>query len=180
MPALEPSSWQGTVLRHLPAGAPFAPLDPRFAGRSRENRWNTPGEPTIVFASDRETLLREFQAHLSHDRDPDIALLAQPRQLYACDLRLRRVFDLRDPATLEALGIRDAPACFADRTVARAAAGFLRHVRHADGLLVPSVTEGSTPECWNLVLFLDQIEKPLSEIVHAIRPLEIVQPGSFA
>lgn len=172
MPAFAPRPWHGSVYRHLPAGSPYGPLDTRFAGGSRENRWNRAGEPTLLFASDRTLLIQEFNRHIARDRDVSLAPLYRARQLFQIELQLGRVFDLTDPTTLNALGIEGAPACFSDRDTARATAGFLRHTRHADGLLVPSLLAPGDSTRWNLVVFLDQLRDPLDIIVHSVTPLE--------
>jgi RES domain-containing protein len=172
----EPRPWSGTVYRHLPAGSPYGPLDTRFAARSRENRWNRAGEPTLVLAGNRELPAIEFGRHIAHDRNNELAALYQQRQVFAIELRLHRVFDLTDAATLDALGIEDTPACFADRSRARATAGFLRHVRNADGLLVPSLAALEDPTHWNLLVFLDRLSELLATAVQRTTPLGTFQP----
>jgi hypothetical protein len=172
----EPCPWNGTVYRHLPAGSPYGPLDTRFAARSQENRWNRAGEPTLVLAGDRDLPGIEFGRHIAHDRNTELAALYQQRQVFAIELRLNRVFDMTDVATLDALGIEDAPECFADRSLARAMAGFLRHVRNADGLLVPSLAEFDAPERWNLLVFLDRLTEPLAAAVQRVTALGTFQP----
>jgi RES domain-containing protein len=173
VPAPEPVPWQGTVYRHLPSGSPYGPLDTRFAARSRENRWNAAGEPTLVLALDRSVLAREMARHVAAARSAELAPLYLPRHVFEIELRLHRVFDLTDPTTLDALGIRDAPECFADRSLARATAGFLRHVRGADGILAPSLAapERSGPSM--LVVFLERLGEPLDSAVKRARPIDI-------
>lgn len=172
MPVPQPRPWQGRVFRHIPAGSPFGPLDTHFAGRSRENRWNLPGEPTLVFAGSRDLLQREFSAHLVRDRDPELAALIRPRQVFECDVALERLFDLTDPVVLDGFGIQQAPDCFADRAIARATAGFLRHVRGADGLLVPSMVARDDRSQRNLVVFLDRLGQPLEASVSVVKRLD--------
>lgn len=180
MSAIAPRPWQGTVYRHLPTGSPYGPLDSRFSARSRENRWNQAGEPTLIFASDQALLIQEFTRHLARDRDASLAPLYRARQLFQIELRLDRVFDLTDAATIAALGIEDAPECFNHRAAARATAGFLRHTRHADGLLVPSLLAPGDSTRWNLVVFLDQLLDPLDAITHRVTPLETFQLDPIA
>lgn len=169
MTAPEPTPWQGRVFRHIPSESPFAPLDPRFAARSRDNRWNLPGEPTLIFGSNRDLLDREFAAHFSRDRAPELIALVRPRQVFECAVRLNRLFDLTDPAILAALGIAQAPECFGDRATARATAGFLRHVRAADGLLVPSMVARDDRSQWNLVVFLDRLDVPIEQAIEVVQ-----------
>ena len=161
-------SWRGRVYRHIPAGSPFGPLDTRFAARSRENRWNLPGEPTLYFGGDRGVLISEFGRHFREDRAPALAAAAKVRQILAIDLVLERVVDLRDPSPLQSMGLLDAPACFLDRSAARATAGFLRHALGAEAAIVPSIAFLDDPARWNLVLFLDQLQRPLEEVVRRV------------
>lgn len=167
-------SWRGRVFRHIPGGSPFGPLETHFAARSRENRWNREGEPALYFASDRAVLIGEFARHFERDRAPELAGLVQTRRVFEIELTVSRVFDLTEPPALAALGISNAPSCFLDRAVARATAGFLRDVIGVQAILAPSVVFLDRPEHRNLVLFLDQLEFPLDEIVHRVTP-----SGSF-
>jgi RES domain-containing protein len=171
-----PGPWHGTVYRHLPVGSPYGPLDTRFAARSRENRWNLAGEPTFVLAGDQELLVQEFRQHIARDRDAALVPHYVPRQVFAVELRLRRVFDLTDRATIEALGIRDAPECFGERAVARATAGFMRHARDADGLLAPSLIAPDDPARWNLIILLDRLTEPLEAAVRRVTAVQTFQP----
>lgn len=166
--------WRGQVLRHIPGASPFGPLETHFAARSRENRWNRAGEPTLYFASDRAVLIGEFARHFERDRAPELAGLVQTRRVFEIELSLARVFDLTDPAAVTELGISSAPSCFLDRAVARATAGFLRDVIGVQAILTPSVAFLDQPEHHNLVLFLDALETPLDEIVQRVTPV-----GSF-
>jgi hypothetical protein len=176
--APSPHPWTGTVYRHLPADSPYGTLDTRFAARSRENHWNLAGDPTLVLASDPELPALEFGRHIVRDRDAELAACYRQRQLFAIELRLHRVFDLNDAATLGALGIEGAPQCFTDRSRARATAGFLRHARDADGLLVPSLAAIDDPARWNLVVFLDRLIEPLDAAVQRIVPPSAFQTAS--
>jgi RES domain-containing protein len=176
MTAPAPRPWTGTVYRHLPAGSPYEPLDTRYSAHSRENRWNPAGESTLILSGDRALPAIEFERHLTHDRNSGLAALYLQRQLFAVKLRLQRTFDLTDPATLDALGIEGAPDCFSDRSRARATAGFLRHARNADGLIVPSLAVIGDPARWNLLVFLDRLTEPLDAAVLGVTALSTVQP----
>jgi RES domain-containing protein len=166
--------WSGRVLRHIPGSSPFGPLDTRFAGRSRENHWNRAGEPTLYLASDRATLIAEFGQHYERDRAPELAELVQTRRVIELEIVLSRLFDLTDPAAAAALGIDGAPGCFQDRTVARATAGFLRDVFEVEALLAPPSIANNQTGHRLLVLFLDRLHAPLSEIARSVTP-----SGSF-
>lgn len=178
MGTFDPIPWHGRVYRHLPVDSHRSPLDPALAARSRENRWNLAGELTMTFASDRALLAEEFHAHLRANRDPELRTLVRPRRIYAIELRLERVFDLTDPAVLAQLQIPDAPGCFADPAIARATAGFLRHARNAQAILVPSLLHLDDPGRWQLVVFLECLPSPLEEIVTLIEPLGTFQIDS--
>ena len=100
--------------------------------------------------------------------------MVQTRRIFELELELTRVFDLTEPVAIDVLGIPNAPSCFLDRTVARATAGFLRDVIGVEALLVPPIAFSNPPEHRNLVLFLDQLDKPLDAYVRHITPA-----GSF-
>lgn len=166
--------WRGRVFRHIPGTSPFGPLETRFAGRSRENRWSRDGEPSLVFASHRAVLIGEYARHFERGRAPELAESVQTRRVFEIELSLSRVFDLTDPAAVAALGIADSPTCFQDRAAARATAGFLREVIGVEAILTPSLVFPELPEYRNLVLFLDRLQRPLDEIVQ-----QIEAAGSF-
>ncbi len=52
--------------------------------------------------------------------------------------------------------------------MARATAGFLRHARNADGLLVPSLGAFGESAHWNLLVFLDRMTEPLDAAVQRV------------
>ena len=166
--------WSGRVLRHIPGSSPFGPLDTRFAARSRENHWNRAGEPTLYLARDGATLIAEFGRHYERDRAPELAELVQTRRVVELEIALTRLFDLTDPAAVAALGIEGAPGCFRDRTVARATAGFLRDVFAVEALLAPATNPSSQSAAPLLVLFLDRLQAPLSDVARSVTPA-----GSF-
>jgi hypothetical protein len=166
--------WRGRVYRHIPGASPFGPLETRFAIRSQEGHWHRAGEPTLSFASDRDLLIAEYARHFERHRAPELTGLVQTRQIFELELKLERVVDLSDPAVVARLGIANAPACFLDRSVARATAGFLRDAIGVEAILAPSAASPERPDARNLMLFLDRLESPLSEVVRQITP-----SGSF-
>lgn len=177
MTAFDPRPWHGVVYRQIPAQSPFPPLDTHLAGRSREQRWNAPGEPTLLLADSVETVRAELAAHFQRDRHPELATLLQERRVYAIELSLERVFDLTDAAVIDGLAIPNAPGSFADRAVARATAGFLRHVRGAHGIVVPSLALPANPAHWNLVVFLERMPS-LEAVVANLVPADTFQLDS--
>ena len=122
--------------------------------------------------------MQEFRQHIARDRDAALAPLYLPRQIFAVELRLPRVFDLTDPATIDALGIPNAPECFGDRSVARATACFLRHTREADGLIVPSLVAPDDRKRWNLLVLLDRQTEPFDAAVQRVTALQTFQLDS--
>jgi hypothetical protein len=154
-PYLRP--WVGTAYRHLPAGAPFGPLDFSRAGRAPTNRWNDPGDPTLYLAGDAGVLGAEWGRYLVEELTGDLAAVMRERTVYRLDLELAAVLDLRDPAVLSALSVTGAPSCFLERMVARATANFVRRTTAAVGLWVPSVALLDRPERGNLIVFLDKL-----------------------
>ena len=177
MPAPDPHPWHGTVYRHIPAQSPFPPLDTHLADRSREQRWSAPDEPTLLLADSVETARAELAAHFQRDRHPELAPLLQERTIFSIELTLERIFDLTDAAVIDGLAISNAPGCFADRAAARATAGFLRHVRGAQGIVVPSLALPVNPAHWNLVVFLERIPS-LEAVVTNLEPADTFQLDS--
>lgn len=174
MPAPEPRPWRGRVYRHIPAGSPFGLLDTHLAARSHENRWNVPGEPTLAFAGNHGGMADELSRHFQRDRDPALLSHLQDRRVFSLELRLQRVFDLTDPDVTRELGISDAPACFDDRALARATAGFLRHVRLADGIVTPSLAFPANASHWHVVVFLDRLSEPIEAAVSQVASVGIL------
>ncbi|MCA9860249.1 MAG: RES domain-containing protein [Thermomicrobiales bacterium] len=164
--------WNGRVYRHLPEGTPYGPLDRRFAARPNENRWAAAGFPTFTFASSPDLARASFIQHLHKRRANALQEYIAPRQLFAIDLDLVRVFDLRDPVAAEQLGIRGAPNAFRVHAVASATGGFLRHALGAEAILVPELSAPKDPHQWHLILFLDQVRRPFDDVVTGIERLE--------
>lgn len=171
-------SWHGSVYRHIPADSLFGPLDTRFARRSRENHWNRDGEPTLYFVTDRAMLRDEFARHIGQHRAPELAAHVRTRRIFEIALELERVYDLTNPEAIAHLGIANAPACFLDRAVARATAGFLRDAIGVEGIIVPAIAQLHRPGRRFVVLFPDRIERPLSDIARHIEPVGSLQFGS--
>jgi RES domain-containing protein len=159
--------WEGTGIRHIPAGSRFDVLDTRFAGLARDNRWNEPGSPTFYVASDLGVAVAEFGRHMAEERDGAGARLVQERAVYRLEVRVRALLDLRDPQVRGALGLQGGARRFLDVAVARATANYVRRTTAADALLVPSVAFLDDPARWNLVLFLEKFPPDLSTFITA-------------
>ena len=165
--------WQGDVYRHIPADSRFNVLDFRFAGVSRDNRWNSAGEPTLYLASDRGVVIAEFGRHYVEERDRPPQGRAESRQLYRLRVELERVLDLRVQQAWGALSISGAPAFFLDRARARAIGSFLRTVTPVQAMLVPSVAFLDQPESrWSLVLFLEKLPVDPTRFLTRVEPVD--------
>jgi RES domain-containing protein len=149
-------TWQGTAYRHLPQG-PLDPLDFSRAGLARDNRWNTQGEPTLYLARHKHVALAEMARHITEDRSPVLARQVKRRQVYRFDLAFHATLDLTQSDVLAALSIQGAPQCFIDKSVARAAAQFVRKLTPAEAIFVPSLAFLDRPENWVLVVFLEKL-----------------------
>jgi RES domain-containing protein len=160
--------WRGTACRHIPDDSPFGILDMRFAGRARNNRWNRAGEPSLYLASDHAVLVAEFARHLQRDGGLAAARVAQTRRVYDLHLEIERTLDLRVVHICDALSLRDAPACFLDREIARSTVTFLRRVAGIQAIFVPSMAFLDDPARWVLVLFLESLDHGLDSIVHSV------------
>lgn len=171
-PFLRP--WTGEAVRHIPRDTPYGVLDFRFAGRSSSNRWNYAGEPTLYLAQDRGVALAEFARHLAADSAPGLVEAVIERSVFRLQLAIDAVLDLRDPHIYRELSLRDTPACFLDRTVARATAEYLRRTTAAQALVVPSIAFLDDPTRWLLVVFLDKLPPEPEAFVRGV-----VSDGTF-
>jgi len=131
-----------------------------MAGLGKLNRWNVPGEPTLYLAGDEGVLITEWGRHFNTNRPPELAAMAEERKVLRFGVSLDAVLDLRDPRILKELSLDDAPACFLDRTLARATARFIRTLTPAQGILAQPVTFLDQSERWSLVLFLEKLHEP--------------------
>ncbi|CAN5722393.1 hypothetical protein BH24CHL4_BH24CHL4_24970 [soil metagenome] len=162
------SAWRGRVYRHTPAITPFGPLDSGFAARTPDNRRNTAGEPILYFGSDFGVLVAEFGRHFRELRFVDIGEHTRDRRLYAVDLDLDRVFDLRKPEAAMHLELSDVPACFLARSIAQSAASLPRNGLGIQAVFVLSMALHDDPSRWNLVLFIDQLGGSINDVVNSV------------
>lgn len=149
--------WSGTTLRHIPSSSTLDVLDFRYAGRSAENRWNEQGDPTLYLAGDEGVLIAEWGRHFAMQRVPQLQPLAVERSVFRLELALDYVLDLRSYEVAESLSLANAPHCFADRSTARATAGFIRRTTTAQAVLTPSMGFLDDLERWCLVVFLEKL-----------------------
>ena len=171
-------SWSGDGYRNIPADSPLPPLDFRFAGYGQANRWNYPGEPTLYLASDAGLATAEFARHISSECHPGMAVLPLRRRLVRLRLELEAVLGFCDPDAWQSLGgLKDAPNCFLDRAIARAAARYVRTSTPAVAMRVPSVASLDDLSRFTLVVFLDKLPNDPRAFVTDVDDAGIIHIG---
>ena len=170
--------WSRPAFRHIPASSPFGVLDFRFAGRSADNRWNEPGEPTVYLASDRGVALAELARHFHEAPLPPSGLHLVERAIFRLEVAVEALIDMRDPGVHRALSLMSAPHCFLDRGIARATAQFPRPTTAAQALLAPSMAFLDAPERWVLVLFLDKLPADHRRFITAVEAAGTFRVGA--
>ena len=91
----------------------------------------------------------------------------QLRELYRFDVAVDALIDLRNLDLCRLLSLRDPPACFLEKAMARATADYLRQATRAQGLLVPSVAFLDDPSRWSCILFLDKLPARPEQFIRA-------------
>ena len=124
---ISPSSWHGTVYRHM-----FAKYPPE-----RENiggaRWNPPEVPAIYTSLSRGTVLAEAEYQISMEPlRPRVR-----RTIYQIEVTLSSVLDLSSPVLLKSLGLPLTDIAAIDHASCQRIGGAVEHLGH-DGLLVLS------------------------------------------
>lgn len=151
------TQWTGSALRHLSANAPYDVTDFSYAARSRENRWNAHGEPTLYLAGDAGVVVAEWGRHLIDARSQRIARRVADHTVYRLHLSLEAVLDLTQPAIWGQLPLTNPPLGFTDIETTRHTARVIRRTSAAQAILVPSVAFLDDLTRWNLVVFLDKL-----------------------
>lgn len=151
------TSFRGPAFRCVPDNGPIE-LESLVSADGANDRWNHPGEPTLYLALDPGVAIAEAGRH--HGREAAHSC----QRVLRLDIEADDLLDLRSRATLDALGIEDAPVAFLDRARARAVASRLRSERAARGLIVPSAAFLDDAARGNLVLFADRMG-PVEELV---------------
>jgi RES domain-containing protein len=123
------------------------------------NRWNAPGEPAVYLAGDLGLALVEVGRHQPDGSAKDTAGL-----LWRVDVAAPRVLDLRHPAALAALELRER-YWFLERERCAEVARWLRQAHACAGIRTPSAGVPDGPDRWNLVLFPDRLSKPLAQVI---------------
>ena len=135
---LPEGQYEGDVWKHTLPGQPPTTANTRGA------RWNPPEAPAVYVAMERGTALAEGQ-YL-------VALQPQPirgiRHIHRGTVKLSRVLDLRDRATLQALGLSDAELRSYDHTACQRVGGTAEWLG-IEALIVPSARFDGA----NLVIF---------------------------
>jgi hypothetical protein len=122
------------------------------------NRWNRVGDPTVYLAGDPGLALIEAGRHHSGS-----AKSAVTGVVWSFDVEAAEVLDLRRDEVQVSLGL-EASYWFLGRTACRELACALRK-GHCSGVLTQSAGLPDVPQRWNLVLFVERLERPLHEIV---------------
>jgi RES domain-containing protein len=151
------SPWVGEAFRHIPTGPNIDVLDFRYAGRHANNRWNTKGQPTVYLAGDEGVLIAEWGRHFDVSRPAGLEREAVVRSVYRLSIALDSVLDLRSAEVWQALSLQNAPHCFLDFSIARAAAHYIRATTEAQAIFVPSAGFLDQLDRWCLVLFLEKL-----------------------
>lgn len=151
--------WTGYAVRHIPdtPGVKFNIYDFSYCGRSRENRWNVSGEPTLYLAKEKDVALAECARHFQMNRTPGLAAKIYRRKVYRFRVELDLVLDLCDLNVWKELSLTAAPTCFQDKSIARATAHFVRNTTPATAILVPSIAFLDDLTNWCLALFLEKL-----------------------
>ena len=156
--------YRGDAYRCVPDNGPFEPRG--LIDRDGENdRWHRRDEPTVYLALDPGVAVAEAGRHLEPTRSRDEKSRRTCHRILRIAVDAADLVDLRDRATREVVGAGDAPLGFLDRERSRSLAEELRSTTHARGLIVPSVAFLDDPSRANLVLFMEDREDELGEII---------------
>lgn len=143
---------RGPAFRCVPENGPVQ-LDALVSSAGENDRWNRPGQPTLYLALDPGVALAEAGPH----QPPSGVNEPAGQRLLRLEVDADDLVDLRDPASLAALGVDGAPCAFLDRKRARGIASRLRSGSGwVAGLIVPSAAFLDDPSRGNLVLFMER------------------------
>jgi RES domain-containing protein len=145
-------AWDQPLYCHAPADAPFDPGALTSAGDGSD-RWSREGELTAYLAGDAGVALAELARHHppGGTRVERRIMRLQPRPRGVSGL-----VDLRDPAILRALGVREDPVRFLGAEAARGVAAQVRLDARHRGIIVPSMAFLDHLDRPNVVLFGDR------------------------
>jgi hypothetical protein len=160
------------VYRVIPDDPANDPLDPSFAAGSSDNRWNLLGEPTLYLAGDPRAMAVEWARHIRIDHGvPTLAHRAKLRRIFAVEITIDSVLDLRDPRVCALLDLRDAPLCFLrSKALCQTTASRLRHDTDAHALLLPSMALLDQLDRWVMALFVDKLPTFPEPFITSVQP----------
>lgn len=161
--------WIGSAFRHVSQDRDRDPLDFRWAGISADNRWNSPGQPTLYLAGDEGVLITEWGRYFQQ-APAQAERRFQGRRVLRFQLVLDHVIDLREMTVWHELSLENAPTCFLNVPVARVTSYFIRTTSKAQGIIVPPVGLLDRPDRWNLVLFLEKLPDP-SKFITSVKEI---------
>jgi RES domain-containing protein len=162
--------WAGDTYRSIPEHRRLDVLDFQFAGRLQDNRWNVPGERTLYLAGDSDVALVEFARHIERDRAPALLTETIDRDIFQFTVTIDRLLDLRDQQLLAALSLPQDPTCFADASLARATAQFLRRSpTRTQAIIAASMGFPDDPNRWVMVLFLENLPYDVHQFITDVR-----------
>lgn len=153
--------WKGYVFRHIPAGNEV--LDFSLCGLSKENRWNSPGEPTLYLAGSKQIALSEYSRHYQENRLIKLGKKTQKRHFYRLEIQLERTINLCNPDVYA--NFPGAPDCYKEIKIARTVGALIRNVFKVEAIFVPSMAFLDDLSKWCLVLFLENLPKEVGQYI---------------
>jgi len=139
------------------------PFDPEALVSTEANRWNVEGVPTVYLAGDVGLALVEGGRHL-----PAHPPGGSDRTIWSVLVQARGIVDLR-PWLSD--GLVAERAWVFDRSRCHALADRLRSMEGVSGMLVPSAGSLDDVSRWNLVLYVDRIDRPLEQLIGEPQPI---------
>jgi RES domain-containing protein len=124
------------------------------------NRWNLRGEPTIYLAGDPGVATVELGRHLPRALDAPVE-----SAVWRVRLSLERVLDLRRADVRAALHVPGGWQWLTDRRHCRELAGRIRAAGDCEAVIVPSVGFPDQFDRMNVVVFVDRLGAPTTDVV---------------
>jgi RES domain-containing protein len=150
--------WSGEMLRHRPSASTRSVLDDEYLGQTTTSRWNRLGTRAYYFAPDIGVIVAEYGRHIAVDL-PEGHSERLARAVFRVPIRLERILDLTDAATLVAMGAKPIDEWILALPATQSAASYLlEQVPDLQGLLVPSVAFLDHRERANLVVYRDRLD----------------------
>lgn len=153
--------WKGYTFRHIPDGNEV--LDFSLCGLSKENRWNSPGEPTLYLAGSKQIALGEYSRHYQENRRYQLSKKTQRRDFYRLEVQLERTINLCNPDVYT--NFPGAPDCFKAIKTARTVTALFRNMFKIEAVFVPSMVFLDDLSKWCLVLFLENLPQEINQSI---------------